>query len=72
MSKMKNVATLISELEHICSIHDWDYFYSNDHRVWLKGRETADTIHVICRELDEIGFGDKANEIVEKHLPKKG
>lgn len=32
--------------------HDWYYMYSDDHKVWQRGREAAARIEEMRRELD--------------------
>ena len=63
---MNNLETF----DKACQAHDWTYMYSDDHRAYTAGNNSASTIWRLHRELVREGFKDKADEIVSKYRPQ--
>jgi len=60
----------LTTLESLLKTHDWFYQYSDDHRVWKKGRDQEDEIR---RQKDiccGLGLDSVANELYNKYRPK--
>ena len=64
MSKLKT-------LEELLQNHDWFYQYSDDYSVYERGLSTQTTISTAIKVLEDAGFGDEANGLYEKYLPKQ-
>ena len=64
MSKLKT-------LEELLQNHDWFYQYSDDFSVYERGLFSQDTINTAIKVLEDAGFGDEANDLYEKYLPKQ-
>ena len=57
----------LNTLEKLLKTHDWYYEYSDDHRVWQRGRDERDEIR---RQQDiccGLGLGDIATAMVDKY-----
>lgn len=60
----------LTTLEKILKKHDWYFDYSDDHRVWQRGRDERDEIR---RQMDiccGLGLDKIANELYNKYSPK--
>ena len=44
-----------NELEELLKNHDWDYLYSDDNRVYIKGRDERDRIDELVTKLGKTG-----------------
>ena len=60
---------VLVELRKILENHDWFYSYSDDHRVWQKGRDQSADINTLLNKAKELGYGDAASELYQKHIP---
>tara|TARA_Y100000996_G_scaffold85987_1_gene59785 strand:- start:6277 stop:6549 length:273 start_codon:yes stop_codon:yes gene_type:complete len=60
---------VLIELKEILEKHDWFYSYSDDHTVWQKGRDQRSDIRTLLNQANELGYGDAASEIYNKHVP---
>ena len=56
-------------LENLLSKHDWYYEYSDDHRVWRKGRDEAEEIRRQTDICCGLGLSAEAEIIKEKYRP---
>ena len=56
-------------LENLLSKHDWYYEYSDDHRVWRKGRDEAEEIRRQTDICCGLGLSEEAEIIKEKYRP---
>jgi len=56
--------------EQMLTNHDWFYHFSDDHRYYVKGRDSAQRIRVMMERLTELGLGDQAKELYETHRPE--
>ncbi len=59
----------LTTLEKILKKHDWYFDYSDDHRVWEKGRNERDEIR---RQMDiccGLGLSNIADELYKKYSP---
>lgn len=45
--------TELKDFYRMLGYHDWYYEYSDDHRVWTKGRDAKDTLERIAKESPE-------------------
>ncbi len=57
----------LNTLERLLKSHDWYYEYSDDHKVWQRGRDQRDEIR---RQQDiccGLGLGEIAQQMVEKY-----
>ena len=61
----------LEEFEQLLKAHDWTYNYSDDHRVWTKGREQANNIAKARKLLDEKGLKEEADKLHYKYTPFK-
>jgi len=46
-----NFNDLVIELESKCKKHDWTYHFSDDHRIWNKGKSAAQEIDAILAQM---------------------
>jgi len=69
MGKMAEIDLLLQELEEHMKYHDWYYTYSDDHGVWQRGCQSADTMTAKMNELKELGFESEVDEFWETHCP---
>ena len=60
---------VLIELTEILEKHDWFYSYSDDHTVWQKGRDQSSDINTLLNKAKELGYGDAASELYQKHIP---
>lgn len=58
------------ELERLLKTHDWYYEYSDDHRVWERGRNERDDIRRQRDILCGLGMDEIADKMYEKYRPK--
>lgn len=63
--------TRLEELEKVLQIHDWYYEYSDDHRVWCKGRDQNNAIMSLRKELEKAGLKEQADLLYKKYRPSK-
>lgn len=61
----------LEEFEQLLKAHDWTYNYSDDHRVWTRGREQANNIAKARKLLDEKGLKEEADKLHYKYTPFK-
>ncbi len=57
----------LTTLESLLKTHDWYYQYSDDHRVWTKGRERADEIQRQLSICCGLGLDAIAQELYNKY-----
>ena len=57
----------LTTLESLLKTHDWYYRYSDDHRVWSKGREQADEIQRQLSICCGLGLDAIAQELYNKY-----
>lgn len=50
---MNNIPT-IEEYQYMLNTHDWNYHYSDDHSVWLKGAENEQKLLDIAKSDSEL------------------
>ena len=50
--------------------HDWYYTYSDDGRVYAKGKKSEDAVRAATKKLDEAGRGEEAEAIWSECAPK--
>ena len=69
----KNIKTMsnLETFEKLLQNHDWFYQYSEDFSVYERGLFSQDTINTAIKVLEDAGFGDEANSLYEKYLPKQ-
>lgn len=56
--------------EQMLKTHDWFYHFSDDHRYYIKGRDSAQRIRVMMERLEELGLKTEANELYENYRPE--
>lgn len=59
----------LTTLEQVLKKHDWYFDYSDDHRVWERGRNEREEIR---RQMDiccGLGLDTVANELYKKYSP---
>ena len=59
-----NEDTELTRYQTLLQKHDWHYQYSDDHRVWTRGRDEAAAIADLKRKVDPTG------EIYRQYAPK--
>lgn len=59
----------LSKLENLLSTHDWYYAYSDDHRVWQRGRDQSNDIQALMTLCINEGVGPEARELFRQHKP---
>ncbi len=57
-------------LEQMLKTHDWFYHFSDDHRYYIKGRDSAQRIRVMMERLEELGLKTEANELYTNYRPE--
>ena len=65
--RMNKMHPDLNTLEKLLKTHDWYYEYSDDHRVWQRGRDQRDEIR---RQMDiccGLGLNDIAKAMYEKY-----
>lgn len=60
---------LLEVLEQKCKAHDWFYEYSDDHRVWQRGKDERHIIDELLRKLFAEGFEDQAIDVYNINSP---
>ena len=50
-------------LENLPAIHDWYYMYSDDHKVWKRGRDQAEEIQRQMNIACGLGLFNEAEEL---------
>lgn len=60
---------LLEVLEQKCQSHDWFYNYSDDHRVWQRGKDERHVIDELLKKLFAEGFEDQAIEVFNTNSP---
>ncbi len=50
-------------LENLLSNHDWYYMYSDDHKVWKRGRDQAEEIQRQMNIACGLGLFNEAEEL---------
>lgn len=56
--------------EKMLQSHDWYYHFSDDHRYYIKGRDSAQRIRVMMERLGELGLETEAKELFENYRPE--
>lgn len=69
MSKMAEIDMMLQDLEEHMQVHDWYYTYSDDHGVWQRGHDSANSMTAKMNELKELGFVAEVDELWETHCP---
>jgi len=64
---MKN--PLLELLEMKVKSHDWYYQYSDDHRMWVRGKDQRHVIDNMMKELFAEGLEAEAVEIYNANCP---
>ena len=59
----------LEDFEELLKKHDWYYDYSDDHRIWQRGRDMADVIRMARQSLTEQGFDIEAQELYNRYCP---
>lgn len=67
---MADFLSTLKEFSEACRTHDWYYEYSDDHRVWQKGRQERANINELYKVLDDNGLKEQAEEIRQQYAPK--
>lgn len=66
---MTDFLSTLKEFSEACRTHDWYYDYSDDHRVWTRGKEQRGNINRLYKILEDNGLKEKADEIKAEHCP---
>jgi len=61
---------LLELLEMKVKSHDWYYQYSDDHRMWVKGKDQRHVIDNMMRDLFAKGLEVEAVEIYNANCPE--
>lgn len=61
--------TLLDQFEKALAGHDWYFQYSDDHRVWYRGKNDMENIISMNKQLDAAGLSAEATALVNKHKP---
>ena len=69
LNDLNGLPQVLIELTEVLEKHDWFYSYSDDPTVWQKGRDQSSDINTLLNKAKELGYGDAASEIYNKHLP---
>jgi len=69
MARMADIDIMLQDLEEHLKNHDWYYTYSDDHRYWTAGCESADRLTKEMNELKSLGFGAEAQALWDTHCP---
>jgi hypothetical protein len=64
VTKTKGASMTLDEYTAALKRHDWFYEYSDDHKVWTRGREQARALNAARQE------HDKGYEIWNQYAPK--
>lgn len=67
---MADFLSTLKEFSEACRTHDWYYDYSDDHRVWTRGKEERGNINRLYKILEDNGLKEKADEIKSEHCPR--
>lgn len=59
----------LEEFEVLLKNHDWYYDFSDDHRVWQRGKAKGLEIVAARQELAAQGFDNQAEELYNKYCP---
>lgn len=59
----------LEELENALESHDWFFRYSEDFRVYSKGRSSWNYISSEMTKLKELGYETEVNKLYKKHAP---
>lgn len=59
-------------LDRLLQIHDWQYEFSDDHRVWQRGVDQWDSIKQEQKRLFDSGLAtvEEVQELTNKYAPK--
>ena len=59
-------------LDRLLQIHDWQYEFSDDHRVWQRGVDQWDSIKQEPKRLFDSGLAtvEEVQELTNKYAPK--
>ena len=62
----------LATLEKLLKAHDWSYEFSDDHRVWQRGREERSAIDQEQKRLISNGLAtvEEVQELTQKYAPK--
>ena len=62
----------LAVLEKLLKAHDWSYEFSDDHRVWQRGREERNAINQEQKRLISNGLAteEEVQELTHKYAPK--
>lgn len=58
------------QFERLLKAHDWYFEYSDDHRVWQRGRDERDEIRRQRDILCGLGMDEIANKMYDKYCTK--
>jgi len=58
------------QFERLLKTHDWYFEYSDDHRVWQRGRDERDEIRRQRDILCGLGMDEIANKMYDKYSTK--
>ena len=58
------------QFERLLKTHDWYFEYSDDHRVWQRGRDERDEIRRQRDILCGLGMDEIANKMYDKYSSK--
>lgn len=59
----------LTTLETLLKQHDWYYHYSDDHRVWKRGKAQSEEIQRQRNICCSAGFDNVAEELYKKYCP---
>lgn len=62
---------LLAQLKEALAGHDWYYQYSDDHRVYCRGRDQANKIHDLRRQCLAAGLGEQADVLYDQAQNRK-
>jgi hypothetical protein len=60
----------IQRLEELMKSHDWFYDYSDDHRIWERGRTQRAEIYSTADALRSMGYSSEVDRLFEEYVPK--
>lgn len=61
----------LKKLEMMLKSHDWFFDFTEDPRVWRKGRAERDTIRNMVVSLRSKGLSKEVEALWKKHAPKQ-
>ena len=61
-----SINQMVSNLYELCGSHDWTYEYSDDFRVWQRGKESERQINLIASLLTKMGHKAEVDEVITK------